>query len=78
MLQIRNVPDEMHEELKRRARKAGRTLTGYLQDVLRRELRRPPPEEVLERIRRRPPVDLGRPAADFLREERKSREGSVE
>lgn len=74
MLQVRNVPDDMHDELKRRAGEAGQTLTDYVQEILRRELRRPPVHEVLGRIRRRRPVDLGRPAAELLREERRGRE----
>jgi len=70
MIQVRDVPDWLHEELVRRARRSRRTLTGYVQDVLEREVARPPAEEVFERLRSREPVDLGRPAAELIREER--------
>jgi len=70
MIQVRNVPDSLHEELVRRAKRSGRTLTDYLQDVLEREVARPPAEEVFERLRGREPVDLGRPAAELIREGR--------
>ncbi|HEX2165188.1 MAG TPA: toxin-antitoxin system HicB family antitoxin [Thermoanaerobaculia bacterium] len=70
MLQVRNVPDWLHDELLRRAKRSRRTLTQYVQEVLEREVARPPAEEVFERIRRRDPVDLGAPAAELIRRER--------
>ena len=73
MIQVRSVPDRLHRELVRRARKRGRTVTSYIQEILEREVSRPLAEEVFEQIARATPVDLGRPAADFIREERASR-----
>ncbi len=73
MLQVRNVPDRLHRELVRRARTAGHSLTDYVQEILEREVARPPIEEVLTRISGRSPVDLGRPAAEILRAERAAR-----
>jgi len=70
MIQVRNLPAWLHEELVRRARRSRRTLTDYVQDVLEREVARPPAEEVFERLRRREPVNLGRPAAEVIREGR--------
>jgi plasmid stability protein len=69
-LQVRDIPDRLHRELKRRAKARGIPLTDYVQGILEREIERPPAEEVFERIRNRPSVDLGRPAADIIREER--------
>ena len=74
MIQVRNVPDRLHRELRKRARRRGLTLTRYIQDVLEREVARPPAEEVFERIEGSPTVRLGRPAADLIREERGDRE----
>jgi hypothetical protein len=76
MIQVRNVPDSLHRELSRRARSAGKTLTVYIQEILEREVARPPREEVLRRIRSRAAVNLGRPAADLIREEREALEAS--
>lgn len=73
MLQVRDIPDPLHKELVRRARARGQTLTDYVQGILEREVARPPAEEVFERIHRHPPVELGRPAADLIREERRER-----
>ena len=73
MIQVRSVPERLHRELARRARALGRTLTDYIQDILEREVARPPANEVFERIAKRSPVDLGRPAAELIREERRAR-----
>lgn len=70
MIQVRNVPEWLHEELVRRAKSSQRTLTDYVQELLEREVARPPAEEVFERLRRREPVDLGAPAAELIRRER--------
>jgi plasmid stability protein len=72
-LQVRDIPDPLHRELKRRAKARGETLTDYVQSILEREVARPPAEEVFRRIALRPPVDLGKSAADLIREEREGR-----
>ncbi|CAN5636568.1 hypothetical protein BH23CHL8_BH23CHL8_12460 [soil metagenome] len=74
MIQVRNVPERLHRELVKRARRRGQTLTRYIQDILEREVARPPAEEVFDQIESSPAVKLGRPAADLVREERANRE----
>ncbi len=73
MIQVRNVPDRLHRELRRRAKERGKTLTDYIQDILEHEIARPPASEIFDRIRRRSPVDLGKRAAVLIREERSKR-----
>ncbi|HEY3129491.1 MAG TPA: hypothetical protein VGL91_08535 [Acidobacteriota bacterium] len=73
MIQVRNVPDRLHRELRRRAKEGGKTLTDYIQDILEHEIARPPASEIFDRIRRRSPVDLGKSAALLIREERSKR-----
>jgi plasmid stability protein len=75
MIQVRNVPDRLHRELARRAKARGQTLTDYIQAILEDEVARPAADEVFERIRARPKVGLGVPAAALVREERAGREG---
>lgn len=77
MIQVRNVPDRLHRELSRRAKARGQTLTGYIEELLEREVSRPSPEEIFARIRSREPVVLPRPVAHYIREERRraGREG---
>jgi plasmid stability protein len=74
MIQVRNVPDRLHRELLRRAKARGQTLTDYIQKILEREVVRPEAEEVFERVARHSRVELGRAAADLIREEREGRE----
>ncbi len=78
MIQVRSVPDKLHRELLRRAKKRGQTLTDYVQRILEREVSRPPAEDVFERIARRTPVNLGRPVAELIREEWAEREEHLE
>jgi len=73
MIQVRNVPEELHGELVRRAVRRGQTLTGYIQEVLEREVGRLDRLELLARIEGREPVDLrGTSAAQLIHEERES------
>jgi plasmid stability protein len=74
MIQVRNVPERLHRELAKRAKRRGVTLTRYIQDILEREVSRLPADEVFDRIETSPVVRLGRPAADLIREERADRE----
>ena len=56
MIQIRDVRPELHAELVRRAKLRGTTLTAYIEEILEREVARPPAEEVFDRIEARGPV----------------------
>ena len=48
MIQIRNVPDEVHRELKVRAAQAGMSLSDFLNSELARLVARRPLHELLE------------------------------
>ena len=52
-LQVRNVPEDLHAELRRRAAVAGMTLSEYLLRELRTVAERPTMEEILARAARR-------------------------
>lgn len=72
MIQVRNVPDELHQELKRRAKRRGVTLTDYIQGILEREVARSDRHEWVARVLTREPVDLGDlTAADLVHEARR-------
>lgn len=73
MLQIRNVPDPLHRELKARAARAGMTLSDYLLDFLRKAIERPEPEVLLSRVRERSPVYPTESPAEAVRAEREAR-----
>lgn len=72
MIQIRNVPDDLHRALKVRAAQQGSTLSDYILAELPRLADRPTPAQVMERIRHRTPVG-GPPAADLIRQQRDRR-----
>ena len=76
MIQVRNVPDRLHRELKRRAKARGQTLTDYIREILEREMARQPAAEVFDRIETRAAVTLGGRASDLIREERERRKVS--
>ena len=73
MIQIRNVPPELHRRLKVRSAIEGMSMTDYVMRELRKALERPTREEILARLQARPPVRLRRSAADVIRAERDSR-----
>ncbi len=52
-IQIRNVPEETHLELRIRAAKANMSLSDYVLAELERKTSKPPIAEVLERARSR-------------------------
>jgi plasmid stability protein len=72
MVQIRNVPEALHRQLKARAADAGRTLSDYLLAELERLAARPTREQMLARLHSRKRVTLKTPAAAVIREERES------
>ncbi|MGL5857212.1 MAG: FitA-like ribbon-helix-helix domain-containing protein [Angustibacter sp.] len=73
MLQIRNVPDDVHRRLKARAAMEGISLSELALSELRRSLERPTRRELLARVSTRKPVTTGPDAADAVRAERDAR-----
>jgi len=58
MIQIRNVPDDLHRTLKVRAAQAGMTLSNYLLSEIEQVANKPTMEEWLERVSRDEPVEV--------------------
>ena len=73
MIQIRNVPDQLHRTLKARAALAGMSLSDYLMTELRRSAEKPTLDELRKRLRSRAPVAPTVPPAEAIRAERDSR-----
>jgi plasmid stability protein len=73
MIQIRNVPVELHRLLKARAALAGMSLSDYLLDEIRRSAERPTLDELRARLAARPAVNPSEPPAEAVRAERDSR-----
>ena len=73
MVQIRNVPDELHRKLKSRAALAGMSISEYVLRDLERALERPTREELLARLRNRQSVEPVESIATAVRAEREGR-----
>ena len=70
-LQVKNIPDALHERLRRHARDSNRTMSAVVLVALERELAR---REWRDRLAGRPETDLGGPASALLAEARSARE----
>lgn len=74
MIQLRNVPDDLHRKLKMRAASAGMTLSAYLLREVRKSAECPTPEEIRARIlAQTPAVKLSMSTAEAVRREREGR-----
>jgi len=70
MIQIRNVPDELHRQLKSRAALGGMSLSDYLLREIQQIAERPTLEELRARLNRYPETALTVSPADAVRDER--------
>lgn len=73
MIQVRNVPDNLHRSLKAKAALAGMSLSDFLLAEIRQLAERPTLVELRERLRRRSPMVLPVSAAEAVRRERDTR-----
>lgn len=67
LVQIRDVPDEVHRTLKARAAASGTSLSEYVRELLARAAARPTPEELAARVRARGTVRLTEPSQRSVR-----------
>lgn len=73
-IQIKNVPDDVHKEMRRRAEKAGKSLQSYLLDRLIEQAEQMPLDEWLDRVGSRSGSKLTlEDAVKSIREDRDSR-----
>ena len=73
MIQIRNVPEDLHCRLKARAALARMSLSDYLLNEIRSVAERPTIEELRARLQGRTAVVPSVPPAQAVREERDAR-----
>ena len=73
MIQIRNVPDQLHRTLKARAANAGMSLSDYIKKELEKSAEQLTMKEWLEQVSRHKPIRTDRTAAEIIRELRDSR-----
>ena len=73
-LQVKKVPDALHDRMRERAAAEGCTLSDFVLRSIERELSR---GEWLQRLRQRPAIDLGVRASELVEEERSTRDGEL-
>lgn len=71
-VQVKGVPEDVHAELRRRARARGRTVRDYVFDLILLDQQRPTREQWLERLHQLRPVEVS--GVDLVREARQERE----
>lgn len=74
MIQIRNVPDQIHRILKIRSVEEGLSLSDYLLKEVTGIAKRPTIKTVSESIRKKPPVKITETSFEAVREEREGRQ----
>jgi plasmid stability protein len=67
MIQIRNVPDELHRKLKVRAAERGTTLSEFLLAEVGEIAERPTLTELMERLAVEEPVEIDEPPEATIR-----------
>jgi len=72
MIQIRNVPEELHRALKERAARDSTTMSELIMRELPRIASQPSPEQLFRRIGERTSVD-GPSGSDLVRADRDAR-----
>jgi antitoxin FitA len=73
MIQLRNVPDNLHRKLKSRAAMAGLSLSDYLLREVQRVAERPTVTELRQRLAQRTSVNPRISPAKAVRAEREQR-----
>jgi antitoxin FitA len=76
-IQVKDVPEELHEALRQRAVREGMTMADYVLDLIRRDLGVPSRREWLERLATREPVEGGDIAAE-IRAARAERDAQID
>ena len=70
MIQVRDVPDEMHRTLKARAAREGMSLSDFIKRELRHSVEKPTLQEWLERTRHIKPLVTKRTSVEVIRKMR--------
>jgi plasmid stability protein len=73
MIQVRNVPDALHRNLKARAAMSGMSLSDYLLAEIKEIAERPTLAELRELLHARKPVRAALDTARLVQEEREAR-----
>lgn len=78
MVQIRDLPEELHEKLKQRARASGLSLSDFLSKFLESTAAAPSKPEFWQRLKQRTRINTSVSAAQVIRESRDERDAQIE
>ncbi len=73
MIQVRDVPEQVHSTLKARAAREGMSLSDFIKRELEHTVERPSMKEWLERAQQTKPIRSKQSAAQIIRELRETR-----
>jgi plasmid stability protein len=73
-LQVKNVPESLHQRLRRYAKAHHTTLSRIVLRAIERDLQH---DEFYRQLEQRAPIDLGVSAAGLLEQERRQRDSDV-
>jgi len=76
-LQIKNLPDDVHAELRRRAGAEGTTIRDYVVRLLELDQAFPPRHRWLDAVLARPPISVPGPVDEAVRRDRAEREAAI-
>jgi hypothetical protein len=74
IIQVKNVPPEVHAELRRRADQEGLTIRDYVLKLIEKDQRLPSKQDWLDRVAELEPIKVSRSAAEMVREGREERD----
>ena len=74
IIQVKNVPPAVYEELRHRAAQEGQTIRDYVLKLIERDQRLPSKKDWLDRVAALEPVAVSRSAAEMVREARDDRD----
>jgi hypothetical protein len=73
IIQLKNVPEHMHSEVRRRAQQEGLTMRDYVLRLIEKDQRLPSKRDWLDRVAELEPVEMSQSAAETVRESRDER-----
>ena len=72
-LQVKNLPEPLHSELRRRAAEAGMTVRDYVLDLIRRDQALPSRSDWAAEVRALKPVEMEESSAEVIARQRAER-----
>lgn len=76
-IQIKNVPEPVHAELRRRATQANQSIRDYVLTLIERDQSLPSKSDWLDEVAQDPPVDIGMSGAEAVQAGRDERDAEL-